>query len=263
MRIARLKYALGDCYRYREVLASLLERDFKVKYKRTFLGYVWSLFNPLLQLAVLSAVFSHVVKIEMKEYSLYLFSGLLGWNFFSHTLIAAGYSFVENESFIKKIYLPKLLFPLSRTLLRAFDFWLSVVALGLIGLVAGFTMKTTAVLLPVAFFWFFLFTFGVSVLCAVLEVYFRDVQYLLNVFLQLLYFATPIIYPISALPPSYQRWMELNPLYVELRIFQRLVHEGVLPSMGEWSSAIGVSLAALICGIGVFLLAEDDLVYRL
>ncbi len=261
--LARARVALSDCFRYREVLTSLLERDFKVKYKRTALGYIWSLFNPLLQLAVLTAVFSHVVKIEMKEYTLYLFSGLLAWNFFSHTLLGGACSFVDNENFIKKIYLPKLLFPLSRSLLRAFDFWLSVVALGLIGLVAGFSMKWTSIFLPVAFFWFFLFSFGIGVLAAVVDVYFRDTQYLINVFLQLLYFATPILYPITVLPPAYQKWMALNPLYVEILLFQRLVHEGVMPSPAEWGAAAGVSLATLLLGLGVFLLAEDELVYRL
>src|SRR5882672_5965498 len=102
-----LKSTLIDSYQYREVLYNLLARDLKVKYKRTYLGYFWSLLNPILQLAVLTLVFSHIVRLGIKDYTLFLFAGLLAWTFFQSALTMASTSLLENENFIKKIYLPK------------------------------------------------------------------------------------------------------------------------------------------------------------
>ena len=118
--ITHTKIALADCFRFREVLYNLLSQDLKIKYKRTFLGYFWSVLNPTLQLAVLSAVFSQMMRMGMPHYALFLFSGNLAWTFLSGLDITASSALLENESFIKKIYLPKILFPLSGS---ACDWW--------------------------------------------------------------------------------------------------------------------------------------------
>ena len=255
--------ALTECYRYRGVLYHLLARDLKVKYKRTALGYFWSLLNPVLQLAVLAVVFSHIVGRGMENYTQFLFSGLLAWTFFQSSLLAASRSLLEAESFIKKIYLPKLIFPLSKLCLRAIDFLFALVALSLIGVVAGFVVYPTFVLLPLAVILLFFFTLGLGLFVAVATVYFRDVEYLLNVFLQLLYFATPVLYPVSALPVSYHPFLKINPLYSITNLFQQILYFGRWPSPIEWLAAVGVTLASLVLGITVLLKLEEDLVFRL
>lgn len=254
---------MGQVVQYREVLYNLLARDLKLKYKRTALGYFWSLLNPVLQLAVLTAVFSHIVRLEMKDYTLYLFSGLLAWTFFQTSLILCGVSYLENENFIKKIYLPKILFPMSKVCLRGIDFVFSLVALSLVGAVAGFSLHWTVALLPAAAVLLCGFTLGVGIIVAVGTVFFRDFQYLITVFLQLLYFATPILYPLSVLPENYQFYMQLNPLVSQLRLFQRLIHEGVVPSGMEWLTAAVVSVAVLSFGLWILFKTEDELVFRI
>jgi ABC-type polysaccharide/polyol phosphate export permease len=164
-----------EIYQYREVLYSILSRELKVKYKRTYLGYLWSLLNPVLQMAVLAAVFSHIVNKGVKDYTLYLFSGLLAWNFFSTTVQTSSRSLLENENFIKKIYLPKVLFPLSKLCMRWIEFIFSLVALSLIGLVIGMKVKATVLLLPFAMISLSTFTLGLSLIAAIATVYFRDV----------------------------------------------------------------------------------------
>src|SRR5262249_2524815 len=143
----------------------------------------------------------------------YLFSGLLAWTFFSGALASGATSMMENENFIKKIYLPKLIFPLSKVCLREVDFLFSLVALSLLGAVLGFGFSSAVLMLPAAMTILFLFTLGITIIASVLTVYFRDFQYLLGVFLQLLYFATPIMYPVSVLPKGYQEILKLNPFY--------------------------------------------------
>lgn len=263
MVIQSVRTALWDCYQYREVLFNLLSRDLKVKYKRTLLGYFWSLLNPVLQLAVLATVFSHFVGRGMKDYTLYLFSGLLVWTFFQSSLTMASTSLLENENFIKKIYLPKVLFPLSKLFLRAIDFIFSLVALTFIGVLCGFVFKPTVLLLPAALFLIFIFTLGWGLILAVTTVYFRDIQYLLGVFLQLLYFGTPIIYPVSALPSNFQNILKLNPLFSQIEIFQKLIYWGVTPTAQEWVNASLIALVSFFAGVWVLVSREDDLVFRM
>ena len=259
----RLRTTISECYAFREVLFNILSQDLKVKYKRTFLGYLWSLLNPVLQLAVLTAVFSHVVRLGMKDYTLYLFSGLLVWTFFQTTTTAASTALLENENFIKKVYLPKMLFPLSKLCLKAIDFVFSLVALSVIGAVLGFHFHATVIYLPAAILIFFTFTLGMAISLSILTVFFRDIQYLLNVFLQLLYFLTPIIYPISALPDEYRRYLNLNPLVPEILLFQKLIYYGEFPTGMEWGVAAGLALVSIAIGWILLNLFEEDLVFRM
>ncbi len=263
MAIAAVKTALLDCITYHEVLLNLFARELKLKYKRTYLGYFWSLLNPILNLTILSVVFSHFVGRGMKDYTLYLFSGLIAWTFFQGSLVASSTALLENENFIKKVYLPKIIFPLSKVLLRALDFILSFVALTLIGLFFHIPFHQTLIFVPFATVLLFIFTLGASMMVSVATIYFRDVIYLSTVFLQLLYFVTPILYPDGALPPSYLPYLQLNPLYWQINLFHQLVYFGQVPTVFEWAMGIGTSLVVFFGGLFILLGLEEDLVFRL
>ncbi|MBY0369317.1 ABC transporter permease [bacterium] len=252
-----------DAYRYREVLFNMLARDLKVKYKRTFFGYFWSVLNPILQLSIMAAVFSHLVRQEMKNYLLYLFSGFLAWSFFQTSVLMSGLVFLENENFIKKVYLPKLIFPLSKLCFRMIDFLVSLAVLSLLGVLLGFSMPASFAAVPAAIILFFFFTLGASILVGVGTVYFRDLQYLTSVGLQLLYFATPILYPLSAMPPKYQVWLKLNPLYSQIQLFHTLIYEGRFPIASEWLAASLAAGGLFGVGMAVLFLLEEDLVFRM
>lgn len=261
--VLALKSTLVDCFRYREVLYNLLARDLKIKYKRTVFGYLWSLLNPVFQLAVLAAVFSHIVRLGIKDYTLFLFSGLLSWTFFQTSLIVASSMLLINENFIKKIYLPKILFPLNAVFLRSVDFLFSLVALILIGAFFGFTFRAPIALLPIAILILFIFTTGASIIVSVATVFFRDIQYLLTVFLQLLYFATPILYPLSVLPEKYHFYLKLNPLYSQIQIFQALIYEGRVPTPIEWAIALVIALVIFLAGLWLITVTDDEIVFRM
>ncbi len=261
--VFQLKNTFLEVYRYREVLSNILSQELKVKYKRTFLGYFWSLLNPLMQLSVLALVFSHIVNRGIKDYSLYLFSGLLAWNFFQSSTVLSATCLLENENFIKKIYLPKIIFPLSKLLVRAVDFAFSFLALAILAAVFGYQFSWVIVALPLATLILFAFSLGVSLLVSVMTVYFRDVQYLMGVFLQLLYFATPIMYPVNLLPAKYAYYLGLNPIYRIIILFQKLLHEGVLPSPTDWWVATVVSAGTLLVGLLFLGSKDEDLVFRM
>ncbi|MBI1861654.1 MAG: ABC transporter permease [Deltaproteobacteria bacterium] len=255
---------IAECFQYREVLRNIISQDLKVKYRRTLLGYVWSLLNPVLQLVVLSLVFSHLVgRFGVENYTLFLFSGLIAWIFFQQSLTMSAISLLQNENFIKKVYLPKVIFPLSKLCLRGIDFLFSLLALSLIGLIFGFTLKWTFALVPAAALILFVFTLGLALLVSVATVYFRDVEYFLSLFLQLFYFLTPILYPISVLPEQYRPWVALNPLYSHIQLFQKLIYFGVVPSPVEWGLAALWAVVSFAVGYSVMVLFEDDLVFMM
>ena len=260
----RLRNPISECVQYREVLRNIISQDLKVKYRRTALGYLWSLLNPVAQLTVLSLVFSHLVgRFGIENYTHFLFSGLIAWIFFQQSLSMASISLLQNENFIKKVYLPKIIFPLSKLCLRGVDFIFSLIALTIIGVVLGFSLKWTFALVPMATAILFVFTLGLGLIVSVMTVYFRDVEYFLSIFLQLFYFLTPILYPISALPDSYRPWLALNPLYPQITLFQKLIYFGVLPTPWEWTIAALWAISALIVGYTVMALFEDDLVFMM
>lgn len=252
-----------DCFQYREVLANMLSQELKVKYKRTFLGYFWSLLNPILQLLVLSAVFSHIMRFTIKDYALFLFSGLVPFTFLQNSLTNSASSLIHNEGFIKKIYLPKMIFPLSKTLLGLIDFFFALIALSLIGKIMQFDLSLTFFLVPTAALLLFMFTFGLGLILATLTVYFRDIQYILTVFLNLLYFLTPILYPMSAIPEQYHIFLKLNPVYWIINLFHALIYQGVVPPPIEWGIATGLAFLSLGFGLRVLSRTEQDLVFRL
>ncbi len=253
---------IAECVQFRDVLRNIISQDLKIKYRRTVLGYLWSLLNPLLQLAVMSVVFSHLVgRFGVDNYPQFLFSGLIAWIFFQQAVSMSAISLLQNENFIKKVYLPKVLFPLSKLCLRGVDFIFSLVALTLIGWAMGFTFYWTLALVPLATVSLFTFTLGIGIFVSILTVYFRDVEYFLSIGLQLFYFLTPILYPVAALPERYQSWVVMNPLFHQLVLFQKLIYYGSVPSLADWSLATCGSLVSIIIGWVALRVFEDDLVY--
>ena len=167
----------------------------------------------MLQLFVLSIVFSNIMRLGVKHYALFLFSGNLAWTFISGSMVTASTALLENESFIKKIYLPKILFPLSKVCLRLNEFVFALLALGLIMAILRYPFNYTIVLVPFAIVIAFLFGLGISLILSVVTIYFRDMQYLLSVFLQLLYFLIPILYPLNLAPEKYRVYLQANPFF--------------------------------------------------
>jgi ABC-type polysaccharide/polyol phosphate export permease len=256
-------YSISVMKQYFEIFSNLLSQEMKLKYRRTYFGYLWSLINPLLHLIVISFVFSHIVKWPLKNYTQYLFSGIFVCTFFQGAVFQSATSLIENEAFIKKIYLPKFLFPFTKTTFNFIHFLFSLVVLMAVGFLMGFEVHWTVFLLPLAFIPLFIFTLGISTLLSVLTVYFRDLQQMLGVFLQLLFYATPIMYPATALPENYQGLLQFNPFYSQVVLFQKLIYFDTIPTSLEWSVASVTAIAFLLLGLFSLQITEDQLVFEL
>ncbi|WP_233579145.1 ABC transporter permease [Tautonia sociabilis] len=253
-----------DLYRFRAVLKNLVAQDFRLRYHRSVLGFLWTLLNPILMMAVLSVVFSQFFKFDNAgNYAIYLFSGLVPWSMLYATVSEGAICVIANEPLIRKIYIPKLVFPITRVLLNAATLVLSMGALFLLMVPLGARLTAPLLLLPLAITLFATFALGIALITATVNTFYRDFGHLLTVVLQAWYFATPIIYPVNTLPPEVAWRFWLNPAYPFIRFFQTIIHDGQWPSWALVCSSAGI--AAVVLGIGyvTFKCYEDKLVFRL
>ncbi len=249
-----------DTYRYRELIWALALKELKIRYKRSFLGFLWALLNPLLQMIVLALVFSTVMRIPIPHYAVFLISVLLPWTFFSQSLSYAADSIVGNADLIKKVRVPKLVFPVAALTSNMINFFLSMISLVFIVLVLRHPFYVTWLYLPVPLLALTMLTLGATFFFAALNVYFRDVSHILQIILQIWFYVTPIIYPIEMFG-KYQWLFKLNPLIFALNGFRMGVYKGELPSAQSIGASFLCGLIALVIGYAVFRKTQDQFVY--
>ena len=257
-----LAYA-REVYSYRSVFNQLVRQHLVLRYRRTMLGFVWTLINPLLMLSVTAIVFSTIFKLDLVTYSIYLFAGMVPWTFFSTSTSQACGALINNEGLIKKIYLPKIIFPLSSCVGNLIDSLLAFVALFILMLFFGGALSWALLFIPIAFLLIFVFTLGASLVLATVTVYFRDVQYVVGILLQALFFLTPIIYKRDGLSGWAADLVALNPLLHFIDLFRLPLHQAILPSVSTMLTALGLSFFSLAMGLVVFIKHEKKIVFRL
>jgi ABC-2 type transport system permease protein/lipopolysaccharide transport system permease protein len=242
----------------------MVVQELRVRYQRSFLGFVWTLLNPILMMTTLALVFSKLFKSDNPaSYAIYLFAGLVPWGFLSGSLNECAVCIINNENLIKKIYLPKLVFPLAKTLINLTTCLLSMAALFLLMLPLGAKFSPALLALPLAIGLLFAFTLGLSLIVATANTFYRDCGHLVSVVLQAWYFVTPIIYHDYLLdePERWKFW--LNPAYPFLQIFQTIISDGAWPHLTTICIAAGIATVSLGIGYAVFKSQEDKLVFRL
>ena len=211
--------------KFRPLLMELVTRDIKTKYRRSILGVLWTLLNPLLMMLVLSVVFSHIFKFQVENYPLYILSGQVVFNFFSESTSSAMSSIINNAPLIKKVYIPKYLFTLSRVASSVVNVMGSFCALIVVMVFSGIELNFTVLLLVVPMGILIIFSTGIGLLLATVAVKFRDIIHLYGVLITALTYLTPVIYPISILSAKIRFFVELNPLTGILNMFRlSLIH---------------------------------------
>lgn len=206
---------LKEIWFFRELFYFLTWRDIKVKYKQTFIGVAWAIFQPFITMVVFTIFFGRLAKIPSDNipYPIFVYSGLLFWTLFSASLSHVSGTFLENEKIITKIYFPKIILPVSAVITNIVDFLIA--SLVLVGMMFfyNFTPSLSALLLlPLLVFMTIFSTLGIGLLFASLNVKYRDVRFVLPFFFQLLLFITPVIYPVSLVSDRYRWILGLNPM---------------------------------------------------
>lgn len=254
---------LVELYGSRNVLQQLIAQQLILRYRRTVLGYLWTLINPLLMMSVMAVVFSTLFKADLKTFAVFLFAGMIPWNFFSSVVTQSGAAFINNEGLIKKIYLPKAIFPLSIACALLIDSLLSFIALFVIILALGGTLSWSLLFLPISFLLLFLFAMGFGLLMSIATVFFRDLQYVIAIAMQGLFFLTPVLYKHDALMGKVAWLVGLNPVTPFIALFRVPLIEATLPSGQVLLQATTISVVTMAVGLFVFLRNEKKIVFRL
>jgi len=254
---------LPELFASRNVLAQLIAQQLILRYRRTIIGYLWTLINPLLMMSVMAIVFSSLFKADLKTFAVFLFGGMIPWNFFSSVVSQSGSSFINNEGLIKKIYIPKIVFPLSIAFALLVDSVFSFLALFAIILIIGGSLSWSVLFMPVAFLLLFLFALGVGLIMSIATVFFRDLQHVILIVMQGLFFLTPILYKPEALSARFGWVIQFNPVVPFIELFRAPLTQGVLPGSGVVLQATVIALSAMAIGLFFFLREEKKIIFRL
>ena len=252
---------IAELVRYRDLLWSLVQRDLTVRYKRSILGFFWTMLNPLLIMIVMTIVFSTFFA-SIEHYPVYLLSGMLLWNFFSQSTMVATNNLIWAGGLVNKIYIPKSVFTVSAILVGLINFLLALIPLALIMLFTGASFSTALLFLPIPIFLTFVFALGVGLIVSTLAVFFVDVVDIYQVALTVLMYLTPIFYPVDAVPQKYLFFIHLNPIFYFVQIFRAPIYQGVLPEPYLLLRAAFVALGALLFGWWVFTKKSNEFAYR-
>ena len=233
------------------LFTELVKRDFKKKYKRTYLGMLWSVLSPLLTLLVMRVVFTQFFGRSIEHYTTYLFCGNIVFSFFNEASNGGMNSLLSNSAIFTKINIPKYLFLFSRNISSLINFALTFVVFLLFCIIDGVTFTPYFFLLIIPIVSLVLFNLGVGLILSALFVFFRDVQYLWSVFTMLLMYMSAIFYTTDVYSPTVQMIFHVNPIYVYIKYFRTIVLGAQLPSLEMHILAIGYALIAF--GIGALI----------
>lgn len=253
-----------DAYRkYKFLLAQLVERDFKAKYKRSVLGVLWSLLNPLLIMVVQYIVFSELFRWDINNFAVYLLSGTVMFNFFSEATSQALTSITGNSQLITKVYVPLYVFPVSKVLSSCINLGFSLIALIAIVLIQGLPINIYYLLIPFGLACLIAFSLGMGLILSSMMVYFRDTQFLYGVVLTLWTYLTPLFYPESILPDKYMIFLQSNPMYYFIRYVRSIILDGKLPTMSDHLISLTFAVVTLVLGIFVFKKTKKNFILNL
>lgn len=254
--------------RYKYLLYDLVSRDIKTKYRRSVLGILWSVLNPLLMMLVLTAVFSQIIRVEVEGgFALFYLTGYIIFNFVSESSGFSLVSVINGGGLIKKVYLPKYVFPLEKTIFSLVNMLFSLTAFVIVFVIFLITgqvqLHATMLLFFVPMIYVFVFSLGLNLILSTLNVFFRDVGHLWGVFMTVWMYATPIIYPINIVPEWLQGIIRFNPLYHYVTYFRNVMIYGTLPSFTDNLICIGFALLFLAVGVTVFRKNQDKFVLHI
>ena len=265
-----IKSLLSNFKRYSFLMSQLISRDFKVKYKRSVLGVLWSILQPILMMTVMAIVFSQMFKFKVEgiNYLVYLMTGIIMFNYFSDATNNAMVSVVYNFGLINKVYIPKYIFPIAKCLFSGINFvltlipWFAIILLSYVGL-GEYTchLNIWYILIPYIFVCLFLFSLGIGMILSCVSVFLRDMFYIYSIILTIWNYLTPVFYSIEILPVKLQTIFKFNPLYLYITGVRSIVLAGQRPSLIQLGSMALVSLATLLIGLVVFRKKQDKFIY--
>ena len=237
---------------YRELIRIMTISELKVKYQSSILGFTWSLLNPLLMMLVLYFVFSNIFKATQNNFALYLLIGIVSWRFMANGTSSSITSVVGKPSLVTKVHIPRQVLVLSTVLASFISSILEFVVLVPLLFILGVGLSPNILLFPVVHLIFFMMVYGISLILAALYVYYRDLNQIWDVIIQMGFFLSPIVYPLSTVPPEYLRYYMLNPVTVMIQMYRDVLLYHNAPTLADLSFTLLTAATIILLGSLVF-----------
>lgn len=257
----KMKERIRTFFGYKDLFHELVSKDIKLKYRRSFLGYIWSILNPLLIMCIMVLVFSHMFRFDIANYPVYLIIGQTIFNFFSESTNKSMWAILGNASLLKKVYVPKYVFTLSTVTSSCVNMLFSLGAMLIVFIFCHVMITPWILFVPVILLQVYIFCLGMGMFLSATTVFFRDIQYIWSAVITAWMYVTPIFYPIQQLPVWLQGGIKhLNPLYSYIQQFRMIVLDGACPDPRLVLYGFIVALTMLILGSWVFFKSQDKFI---
>jgi lipopolysaccharide transport system permease protein len=239
-------------WQYRELLRNLVLKDLRLKYRNSVLGFLWSLLTPLAMILVYSIAFKYILRVQLENFTLFLFTGILPWMFFSATAVSSTFSLVSNAGLVKQIHFPLEILVLASVLFNLAQFLLALAIFFPVLVLLQAKLGWLLLLYPAVLLLQVAFTTGVALVLSAVTVYYQDVKYVTEVALMILFWVTPVLYHLSMVPERGQTFFKLNPMAAYISAYQDIIYWGRYPSAETWTVAFIAAGLMLIFGGWVF-----------
>lgn len=240
-----------NLYDYRELLKSNVKKEIRGKYKGSILGVLWSFINPLLQTIVYTIVFSIIMRSTMEHYLIYVITGIIPWTFFTTVITQGTNTILMNGGIIKKVYFPREIMPISVTTSALVNFFISCIIIIIFCICSGVGLSWYILLVPVIAIIQYIFTLGCIFILSAVDVYIRDIEYIVNFILSLAFYATPVLYETS----MFAKWewvLNLNPLTHLLNAYRAIFYSKTMPNFTMVGIVFVISVVLCFVGYKIF-----------
>lgn len=246
--------------RYKYLLRNLIVKDVKLKYRRSILGILWSVLNPLLMMLVISAVFSSIFKVSVENFPIYYLTGSTLFNMLAETTNSSMTSILDSSSLIKKVYIPKYIFPLEKCMFGFINFLFSMIAVAIMYVIFGYPVHWTVLLFPIPVLYTLVFSIGLGMILSAMSVFFRDIVHLYSVLLTAWNYFTPIVYPYDILNDKIKAIMHLNPMFHYVKYFRDVLMYNTVPGLTTNLICAVIAFGTLFIGLLFFKGKQDKFI---
>ena len=242
-----------ELYNYRQMIFSLVKRDLRGRYKGSVFGFLWTFLNPLLQLVVYTFVFSFLLKSEIENYYLFLFVALIPWLFFSTAITGGSGSVLHQSGMVTKIYFPREVLPISHVTSAFINMLYSFIVVFIVIIIARVPVSPVALLyLPIVMIVEYFLALGITMLVSAITVYFRDLEFILSIFMMAWQYLTPVMYSVDIVPEHLMKLFMLNPMTPITIAYRDILYYAKVPDLSTLLLAIGMSAAFMLIGFWAF-----------
>lgn len=241
-----------NLYNYRELLKTNVKKEIRGKYKNSFLGVLWSFLNPLLQILVYAIVFPLILRNTKENYVIFICCGLIPWTFFSTAITRSAFTMVENGNIIKKVYFPREILPISVVTSELVNFLISTIIIIAFVLFGGLGISKYIIYYPLVLLAQYLLLIAISYIVSSISVYVRDLQHLIGVVLQLLFYAAPIVYAPETIPANFKWILDFNPMSYIINAYRDIFYNQTAVDIVPLLILIVISIVACIVGYMIF-----------